>query len=647
MVISRGDGLGGATYVSPNVRSILGYSAAELVGSPDFWLDKIHPEDRESFSTAATNAFALNAAGFERSYRYRHGDGTYRWIEDHSQIEYDETGAPATIIGCGMDVTTRHEAEDVLRESEHRTQLTLDTAPEAFVAMDPNGRIVGWNAEAERVFGWSKVDAIGLQMVDTIVQERYRPLLREGLKEYGTIGVAAVIGRRIEIQACRRDGTEVPIELTIKPMHLGDHTVVFNAFLRNVTERKVSEESQRAANVDAAAAGEEADRANRAKSEYLSRMSHELRTPLNAILGFGQLLESEDITPKQRESVERILRAGKHLLQLSDDVLDIAKIEQGDIALSIEPVKIEGIVRDSLELVRPSAASRHVRIWAESSYFDRHVLADRQSLKQVLLNLLSNAVKYNEVGGTVSISCELAASGRLRIAVTDSGPGVSVDLIGLLFVPFERLGAERTTVTGTGIGLSISKRLVELMGGEIGVESQEGHGSTFWLELEETESPLARAASAERAPRVPEPVQVKAGAILYVEDNLSNLRLVEVILERRPGTRLITALQGSLALELASQHQPDLILLDVHLPDLEGDEVLRRLREDPLTHAIPVVMVSADATPGTMQGFIEAGARAYLTKPLDTKRFLEVIDEVLAESKPRASADITDHLVTN
>jgi CheY-like chemotaxis protein len=289
-------------------------------------------------------------------------------------------------------------------------------------------------------------------------------------------------------------------------------------------------------------------------------------------------------------------------------------------------------VREALDLVRPSAAAGNIRIWTEASQFDRHVLADRQRLKQVLMNLLSNAVKYNRGGGTVTVACEPTPGGRLRIGVADTGPGIPPEMMDRLFVPFERLGAEHTAVEGTGIGLSISKRLVELMGGEIGAESEVGRGSRLWVTLDPTEAPEEHGAPTAEGPTMA-PAPAEGGrTVLYVEDNLPNLRLVERIFARRPSVRLVAAMQGSLALELARQHWPDLILLDVHLPDIDGDEVLRRLRADPATRAIPVVTVSAEATPPKIERFLAAGAEAYLTKPLDVNQFLEVVDKILARS---------------
>jgi CheY-like chemotaxis protein/nitrogen-specific signal transduction histidine kinase len=392
----------------------------------------------------------------------------------------------------------------------------------------------------------------------------------------------------------------------------------------DIDERKSAEET-------AEQAREEADRANLAKSEFLSRMSHELRTPLNAILGFAQLLEMDSLVPDQHESVEHILKGGHHLLNLINEVLDIARIEAGQLSFSPEPVRVQEVVEESLDLVTPLAAERGIRLSSELvQTFDGHVLADRQRLKQVLLNLLSNAVKYNREGGSVAVACEEVPQGRLRLMVRDTGLGLPPEMLDRLFTPFERLGAERTEVEGTGIGLVLSKRLVELMGGAIGVESAVGQGSTFWVELVQVVGPVARYeqrpdGSAPSAPDAPR----RTRTLLYVEDNLSNLELVQRILSRRPEVKLVAAMQGRLGLDLASQHRPDLILLDLHLPDMRGEEVLRRLRATPETQRIPVVVISADATQGQIERLRAAGAQAYLTKPLDVKRLLTILDETL------------------
>jgi signal transduction histidine kinase/ActR/RegA family two-component response regulator len=393
-------------------------------------------------------------------------------------------------------------------------------------------------------------------------------------------------------------------------------------------ERRVEE---RTAELSAATA--EADRANRAKSEFLGRMSHELRTPLNAILGFGQLLEMGTLAAKQREGVEHILRAGRHLLRLIDEVLDISRIEAGRLQLSLEPVPVEATLRHAIDLVRPLARAHDVSVQLEPVDERLHVLADRQRLQQVLLNFLSNAIKYNRAGGTVTASCARGEGSRLAVTVTDTGPGIAPDKLARLFVPFDRLGAEGSGIEGTGLGLALSKSLVEAMGGAIRVQSREDEGSTFAVELLLVAGPVE---AADAAP-VPAPVPGDSGqparTVLYIEDNVSNLRLVESVLSHRPGVHVLSAMLGGVGLELARHHRPDLILLDRHLPDIAGDQVFALLREDARTRHIPVVILSADAIPEGALRLLDAGVREYLTKPLDVRKLLAVVDETLGRER--------------
>jgi signal transduction histidine kinase/CheY-like chemotaxis protein len=401
-----------------------------------------------------------------------------------------------------------------------------------------------------------------------------------------------------------------------------------------IVRLKASLEHDRAKQ-EAERAKREAERANRAKSEFLSRMSHELRTPLNAILGFGQLLGMDGLEPRQQECVQQILRGGRHLLELINEVLDLSRIETGSLALSSEAVDVSELLAETLDLIRPLAAERELRIQAPSGRGCAGVVqADRQRLRQVLLNLASNAVKYNRHGGSIGFACK-AADGRIRILVQDTGPGIPADKLRRLFTPFDRLGAEQSDVQGTGMGLALSKRFAEAMGGSLTAHSTEGQGSTFTLELAVAEDPLehyqrdlpAQPASVHDHESGPE------RTVLCVEDNPSNLRLIQRVLGQRGGVRLLTATQGQLVQELARQHRPDLILLDQHLPDLGGEEVLRRLQADPHTAHLPVVMVSADATAGQIQRLLAAGASHYLTKPLDVTRFLEVVDQLLRAAR--------------
>ena len=374
----------------------------------------------------------------------------------------------------------------------------------------------------------------------------------------------------------------------------------------------------------------EAEAANRAKSEFISRMSHEFRTPLNAILGFAQLLELDELTADQRESVDHVLRAGRHLVDLVNEVLDISRIEAGRLSLSIEPVDAAVVVAETMALLGPDAAQREVQLRPPVSGEPCWVHADRQRLLQVLLNLVSNAVKYNRVDGWVSVAWH-EAGGRARIEVADSGIGIAPEAMPRLFQAFERLGASATGVEGTGLGLALSRRLAQAMGGTVDAESEPGRGSRFWVELEAVPSPEPPGAPGSPVVTGDEPVHT----LLYVEDNLSNIRLVERILSGRPAVRLVTAMQGRIALDLARQHIPDLILLDLNLPDVPGVEILQRLRGDARLAATPVVVLTADASPGQKRRLQEAGAAEYLTKPLDVRRFLEILDGLLLREVAR------------
>ena len=379
------------------------------------------------------------------------------------------------------------------------------------------------------------------------------------------------------------------------------------------------------------AATDRADSASVAKSEFLSRMSHELRTPLNAVIGFGQLLELDQLDERQHEHIEHILKAGRHLLELINEVLEISRIEAGQLALSPEAVPLRETVREVLALVTPLAAQRDVHLNADMTGLqeDGHVHADRQRLRQVLLNLLSNAIKYNRAGGRVDVSFQRTETGTVRTVVADTGIGIESRQLARAFEPFDRLGAEGSDVEGTGLGLTLSKRLVEAMNGSITVESELGHGTTFIVELNSADAPQVEQDAQQPSRDASLKSRIDPGAtgqrLLYIEDNVSNLTLVERILERQPAVELIPAMQGSLGLDLAREHHPDLILLDLHLPDMAGDEVLRRLQADPSTRHIPVVVLSADANKRQSERLLHLGASNYLTKPLDIQRFLEVI----------------------
>ncbi|MDX1931802.1 MAG: ATP-binding protein [Capsulimonadales bacterium] len=421
--------------------------------------------------------------------------------------------------------------------------------------------------------------------------------------------------------------------------------------------RELAEASRQAevARAEAEVARAEAETANQAKSEFLSRMSHELRTPLNAILGFGQILQRQTLTPLQQESVDYILSGGRHLLDLINEILDISRVDAGRIGLATEPIVLLPLITEAWEMVRPQAEKRDI-YWVEPALADRElrVLADRQRLKQVLINLLSNAVKYNRDGGAVSVAAEALDETRVRVAVRDTGIGIPESQMARLFTPFERLDAIRTEIEGTGLGLALSRSLVTAMGGSMTVESTVGVGSVFIAELPRMVDRLntgdtgdtgdtSETVSGDRrgnvrsettADVVPD-ASSSRHTVLCIEDQASNLTLLEAIFEMRPNVRLLEARQGLLGLELAERHRPDLILLDLHLPDISGEETLAHLQRSETVRDIPVVIVSADALPGRIERLLAQGARAYLTKPLDVVRFLETIDPLLASPKEK------------
>jgi PAS domain S-box-containing protein len=373
------------------------------------------------------------------------------------------------------DITQRKQDEQRLRESELRKAAIVETALDCIISIDHSGHVTEFNPAAERTFGYSRQHAIGQLLHELIVPPELREAHCRGIRHYLETGEGPILNNRLELPAVRSDGSRIAVELAVTSIP-GQNPPAFTAYLRDITQRTEDAKALQAAK-------EEAEHANRAKSEFLSRMSHELRTPLNAILGFGQLLEMDELDALQSESVEQIMQAGQHLLGLINEVLDLSRIEAGRMELSLEPIDISEVVCEAVDLVRPIAVRENTVLHDATAGYTGYVMADRQRLKQVLLNLLTNAVKYNRPQGNVTVSCAVESNQRLRILVRDSGYGISAQQIERLFLPFERLGAEHSGIEGTGLGLALSQRLVQAMDSTIEVASTQGEGSTFSFAL--------------------------------------------------------------------------------------------------------------------------------------------------------------------
>ena len=617
---------------------MLGYSAADVV-------DRITPADISDPQEVVARAAALSlelgtpiTPGFE-ALAFKASRG----LEDIYELTYirkDGTRFPAivsvtalrddaqAIIGyllLGTDNSARKHAEENLRRTEDSFRLMVESVSDcAIVMLDPDGRVASWNTGAQRIKGFTADEILGRHFSTFYPEDD----VAAG-KPQRDLEQAAASGRHEdEGWRIRKDGTLFWANIVFTSIRdHGGNLRGFAKLTRDLTERNKVEAILLTAKAVA-------EKANLSKSEFLSSMSHELRSPLNAILGFAQLMESDSPAPSpaQAENIIQILNAGWYLLELINEILDLATIESGKLSMSLEPVSLRELLLECHSMIEPLALRRGVHMSLPHSDAPYCVHADRTRIKQVLINLLSNAIKYNTPRGAVEIECSTNRdSGRVRITVTDTGAGLPPEQVAQLFQPFNRLGQEGNGEEGTGIGLVVSKRLVELMDGVIGVESTIGKGSSFWVELRST-APLTLPAAAETIAAADSSAAAPDAlrTLLYVEDNPANLRLVEKLIARRDDLRLLTAVNGNRGVELARTCLPDVILMDINLPGISGIEALKLLRHDPSTAHIPVVALSANAMADDIENGLEAGFFRYLTKPIKVPAFMKALNLALA-----------------
>ena len=560
---------------------------------------------------------------------------------------YKTGNGPGLAGGAGKtNRATEVKRQRALLKTGALQNAILTSANFSIIATDEKGIIQLFNVGAERMLGYLAAEVVNRISPSDIHDPQEVMARAQALSlELGTPvapgfeALAFKASRGIEdiyeLTYIRKDGGRFPAVVSITALRDDDGGII--GYLLIGTDNSVRKRVESELNQAMAAA----EKANRAKTDFLSGMSHELRTPLNAILGFAQLMETSSLppTPSQKRNLDQILKAGWYLLELINEILDLAVIESGKLTLSREPVSLVEVMLECRAMIEPQAQQRGIGMTFPRFEFPYFVKADRTRVKQVLINLLFNAIKYNKPGGAVSVECTLSPPHSIRISVRDTGAGLAPEQLAQLFQPFNRLGREAGAEEGTGIGLVVTKRLVELMGGAIGVDSTVGVGSVFWIELSLTTAPKLAVRETERAALAPP--QLRNGTplrtLLYVEDNPANLELVEELIARRPDLRLLSAADGNLGVEFARAYHPEVILMDINLPGISGIEAMRILRADPSTAHIPIIALSANAVPRDIEKGLEAGFINYLTKPIKVDQFMDALDQALKSSQAAAS----------
>jgi len=593
--------------------------------------DVTHPDDLPAEMALRNKLLSGELSQYRSQKRYLHADGHAVWVSSNMNLVRRPDGSPDYFIGVTEDITGRMLAEAELRSSQQRFLDLVNSVDGIFWEADIEaGRFTYVSDKAEAITGYPVSEWLEKDFWYIHVHRADRDRALREIMASAEAGSA----QSIDYRFIAHGGRVMWVSSLVTVIRTEGGPPLLRGLIIDTTARKRAEEAELAA--------EAALRANAAKTEFLSRMSHELRTPLNAVLGFSQLLaldSTQPLSPSQQARVQHISQAGAHLLAMINDVLDLSRIESGGVSLLPANVPVHIVVNEALAMVAPAAASAGVSLQVDRSvpalaHHATCVRADHLRLRQVLVNLLSNAIKYNRPGGSVTLRWpEDAATSQVHLQVQDTGIGLTATQQEHLFEPFNRLGIERSGIEGTGIGLVITRRLVQLMGGEMSVESVVGEGSLFTASLPPAQATGASDAGAEAeapgaAPATP------PYTVLYAEDNPINVELVRQVLKMRPACRLLVAANGEQTLRIAQQERPDLLLVDMHLGDMNGLELAQRLARDPVLRQMPRIVLSADAAPDQVRAAMAAGFTAYLTKPLNVAQLLRCIDEQ-QERSPR------------
>jgi signal transduction histidine kinase/ActR/RegA family two-component response regulator len=584
----------------------------------------------------------------------RHNEGLYPIQGPRMFAKSSKSFAPKDVAKADGSIEGRRQ--EALLKTRALQNAILTSANFSSIATDANGVIQIFNVGAERMLGYTATEVLN-KITPAEISDPQELIARAKalsieLATPITPGFEALVfkaSREIEdiyeLTYIRKDGSRFPAVVSVTALRDAQDVIIGYLLIGtdNTARRLVEEEralldqALQDKNAELESAKFVAEKANLAKSDFLSSMSHELRTPLSAILGFAQLMESGSPSPttSQKRSIDQILQAGWYLLELINEILDLALIESGRLSLSLEPISLAEVMRECQDMVEPQAKKRGISVTFPQFDIPYFVKADRTRVKQVFINLLSNAIKYNREHGTVVVEYVTGVAGRIRVCVKDTGEGLSREQLAQLFQPFNRLGREASAEEGTGIGLVMTKRLIEMMGGTIGIESTPGTGSVFWIELDLTSERQAILGQSLPLGITDPSAQINAElrTLLYVEDNPANLMLVEDLIARRPDICLLSARDGIRGIEIARARRPDLILMDINLPGISGIGALKILSEDPTTAHIPVIALSANAIPRDIEKGLEAGFFRYLTKPIKVNEFMETLDLALDYAK--------------